>query len=139
MTLIRFSILLPVRNGGPYLKVCVQSILEQTYPHFELQVLDNASTDDTVPWLTSIKDSRLRLWRAPCALSIEESWARIKDVPKQEFMTTIGHDDLFDPHYLEVTKVLHRETSRCLFLSDWFPVHQRRGKDYPLLPAGSRA
>ena len=106
MAQIRFSILLPVRNGGPYQKVCVQSILEQTYPHFELHVLDNASTDDTVPWLTSIKDSRLRLWRTPCALSIEESWTRIKDVPKQEFMTTIGHDDLFDPHYLEVTKVL---------------------------------
>jgi len=88
------------------MKVCVQSILEQTYPHFELHILDNASTDDTVPWLTSLKDSRLRLWRAPHALSIEANWARIKDVPRQEFMTTLGHDDLFDPHFLEITKAL---------------------------------
>ena len=106
IALIRFSILLPVRNGGPYLKICVQSILEQTYPHFELHVLDNASTDDTVPWLKSLKDSRLRLWRAPRALSIEGSWARIKDVPKQEFMTFLGHDDVFDPHFLEVIQAL---------------------------------
>lgn len=116
MALPRFSILLPVRNGGHYLKVCVQSILEQSYPHFELHVLDNASTDDTVPWLTSMKDSRLRLWRAPHALSIEDSWARIKDVPKQEFMTTIGHDDLFDPHFLEVTKaVIERHPDASLY------------------------
>jgi glycosyltransferase involved in cell wall biosynthesis len=106
MAMPTFSIILPVRNGGSYLKVCVQSILEQTYPHFDLHVLDNASTDDTVPWLTSMKDPRLRLWRAPHALSIEDSWTRIKDVPKQEFMTTIGHDDLFDPHFLQVTKAL---------------------------------
>lgn len=104
--MIRFSILLPVRNGGSYLKVCVQSILEQTYPHFELHVLDNASTDDTVPWITSLKDSRLHLWRAPRALSIEDSWARIKDIPKQEFMTFLGHDDIFDPNFLEVIKAL---------------------------------
>ena len=106
MTMIRFSILLPVRNGGHYVKICVQSILDQTYPHFDLHVLDNASTDDTVPWLTSLKDSRLRLWRAPRALSREESWARIKDVQKQEFMTFLGHDDVFDPYFLEVIKTL---------------------------------
>jgi len=103
---IYFSIFLPVRNGGSYLKACVQSILKQTYPNFELYVLDNASIDDTVPWLASLKDSRLHIRRSSCVLSIEDSWARIKDMPKQEFMTFLGHDDLFDPHYLEIIRAL---------------------------------
>jgi hypothetical protein len=34
-------------------------------------------------------------------LSIEENWARIREVPKGEFMTMIGHDDILFPHYLE--------------------------------------
>jgi glycosyltransferase involved in cell wall biosynthesis len=106
MSLIRFSILLPVRNGGSFIKECVQSILEQTYPHFELHIFDNASTDDTVPWLTKLKDNRIRLWKAPRPLSIEDSWARLKDVSKQEYMTFLGHDDIFDPRFLEIIKCL---------------------------------
>ena len=102
----RFSIFLPVRNGWPYVQECVESILQQTYPHFELHVLDNQSTDSTMPWLKSLTDSRIRLSTSSSALSIEDSWARIKDIEKQEFMTLIGHDDILDPGFLAATNAL---------------------------------
>ena len=98
--LSKFSVLLPVRNGWPYVKECVESILAQSYPHFDLLVLDNQSTDQTVEWLRSLRDDRIRIHTSPSSLSIVESWARVKDVPKQEFMTMIGHDDKFDPDFL---------------------------------------
>ncbi len=102
----RFTVLLPVRNGWPYVKSCVESILAQTYPHFELHVLDNQSTDETVPWLESVQDERLRISSSARSLSIGESWGRLKEVEKEEFMTVIGHDDLFDPEFLEIGKAL---------------------------------
>ena len=71
----------------------MESILSQTYPHFELLVLDNQSTDNTVPWLKSLADPRIRLQTSASSLSMVDSWARITSVPKQEFMTIIGHDD----------------------------------------------
>lgn len=104
--MIRFSIILPVRNGFPYVKECVHSILRQTYPHLELVVLDNQSKDDTVAWITSLNDPRIRLLKADRPLSIEGSWARIKSIPKQEYMTMIGHDDRFDPTFLDIIKDL---------------------------------
>lgn len=96
----RISIVLPVRNGWPYVKECVESVLAQTYPHFDFIVLDNQSTDNTVPWLKTLTDGRIRLLRSQAPLSIVESWARVKDVEKQEYMTLIGHDDTFDPDFL---------------------------------------
>jgi hypothetical protein len=102
----KFSIFLPVRNGWPYVQECVESILRQTYPHFELNVLDNQSSDSTMPWLKSLADIRVRLWSSSSALSIEDSWARIKGVEKHEFMTLIGHDDTLDPGFLAATKAL---------------------------------
>ena len=102
----KFSIFLPVRNGWPYVQECVESILQQTYPHFELNVLDNQSSDNTMPWLKSLSDSRVRLYTSSSVLSIEDSWARIKGVDKQEFMTLIGHDDILDPGFLAATKTL---------------------------------
>lgn len=111
-----FSVFLPVRNGWPYVQECVDSILRQTYPHLELTVLDNQSTDDTVPWLRSLKDPRIRLLSSAASLSIEESWARINTVEKKEFMTLIGHDDLFDPEFLAITKdLIDRHPSASLY------------------------
>ncbi len=104
--LTKFSVLLPVRNGWPYVKECVDSILAQTYPHFDLIVLDNQSTDNTLEWLRSLRDERVRIHTSSSSLSIVDSWARVKDVPKQEFMTIIGHDDLLDPEYLATIKRL---------------------------------
>lgn len=95
-----FSVILPVRNGWPYVRECVESILAQTYPDFELIVLDNQSTDNTVPWLRSLADSRIRLHYSPSALSIVDSWARAVAVEKREYMTLIGHDDALDPDFL---------------------------------------
>jgi glycosyltransferase involved in cell wall biosynthesis len=115
---IQFSICLPVRNGWPYVRECVDSILRQTYPHFELHVLDNQSTDNTMHWLTTLRDPRVRIWRSPKSLSIVDSWARISTIEKKEFMTLIGHDDILDPGFLSaVKKLINRNPDAGLYLT----------------------
>jgi glycosyltransferase involved in cell wall biosynthesis len=108
--LTRFSVILPVRNGWPYVQECVESVLTQTYPHLELIVLDNQSADNTVPWLKSQSDSRIRLYHSMAPLSIVDSWARAVGVEKHEYMTLIGHDDRLDPGFLDAIK---RLIDRC--------------------------
>ncbi len=44
----RVSVLLAVHNGAPFVASAIQSVIEQTYPHWELIVVSNGSTDDTV-------------------------------------------------------------------------------------------
>ena len=43
----KISVVIPVYNGGEYLKKCLQSIKEQTLPAYEIIVVNNNSTDDT--------------------------------------------------------------------------------------------
>lgn len=97
----QFSIILPVRNGGNYVKECVHSILAQTYPHFNLIVLDNCSDDGTIEWIESLKNDKIVVNPSDKPLGIVRNWARIKDVEKNEFITLIGHDDLLHTFYLE--------------------------------------
>src|SRR6266702_945692 len=96
----KYSIILPVRNGGEYVKLLLANILQQTLPDFELQVLDNCSTDGTREYIQSLNDNRIKIYPADKPLSIEENWARITTIPKNEFITLIGHDDLLDTNYL---------------------------------------
>ena len=100
----KFTIFLPVKNGGNYLHLCVQSILTQSYPHFELVILENKSTDGSQEWLQALvqKDSRVKVIASNESLSIEDNWKRILTNTKNEFMTMIGHDDLLDRDFLEV-------------------------------------
>lgn len=97
----KFSIILPVRNGGHYVKECVASIFSQTRNDFSLEVLDNCSTDGTLEWIQSLNDDRITCHPADKPLTIEENWNRILSIPKNEFITLIGHDDLLHPHYLQ--------------------------------------
>lgn len=57
----KVSVLLPVRNGMPWLPSAVDSILRQTFHDFELIALEDGSTDQTAEWLTTVRDSRLRV------------------------------------------------------------------------------
>jgi glycosyltransferase involved in cell wall biosynthesis len=105
----KFSIILPVRNGGNYVKECIHSILNQQHNDFNLVVLDNCSTDGTTEYVRSLNDPRILLIPSDRPLSIEENWARIIKVPKNEFITLIGHDDILAPDYLEVMEGMIRQ------------------------------
>src|SRR6266498_4274334 len=98
----KYSIILPVHNGGEYVKECVSSILSQTLGDFDLQVLENYSSDGTLEWIRSLSDERIKVFPSEKPLSIEENWARIKSIQKNEFITLIGHDDLLSKNYLKV-------------------------------------
>ena len=104
----QYTIIIPSYNGGEYLKQCVRSVSSQTYTDFELAVLDNCSQDDTAQWLSSLNDERIKVYTSSKFLSIEENWARALEIPKNEFITLLGHDDLLDPNYLEVMDELIR-------------------------------
>jgi chlorobactene glucosyltransferase len=55
------SILVPVRNEETSIHACVQSLLEQDYPAFEVIVLDDQSSDATPAILEQILNSQPRL------------------------------------------------------------------------------
>ena len=59
-----------VHNGGRFLGEQVESILAQLQDDDELVVIDDASSDDSVAWLESIGDARIRLHRNPSNVGI---------------------------------------------------------------------
>lgn len=98
--MLKYSIILPVRNGGEYVKECIHNLLSQSLDNYNIIILDNGSTDGTAEWIQSLGSGKIIYYPSGKDLSIEQNWARIKDVPKNEFMTMIGHDDLLHPDYL---------------------------------------
>ncbi|QKG55507.1 glycosyltransferase family 2 protein [Hymenobacter sp. BRD128] len=59
----KVSVVLPVYNVAAHIRGTIESLLRQTYPDFELLILDDCSTDDTVAQIQQLADPRLRLIR----------------------------------------------------------------------------
>ena len=55
------SIIIPTYNHGLFLKKCLQSVLDQTFTHWEAIVVNNFSEDNTIEIVDSFNDSRIHL------------------------------------------------------------------------------
>ncbi|MBU1043320.1 MAG: glycosyltransferase family 2 protein [Candidatus Omnitrophica bacterium] len=57
----KVSVCIPVYNGADTILETINSILNQTFADFELLIVDNFSTDDTVSKVKTIKDDRIKI------------------------------------------------------------------------------
>lgn len=58
---ISISVCMPVYNASQYICECIESILSQSFTDFELLIVDDGSTDDSVNIIRSYSDTRIRL------------------------------------------------------------------------------
>jgi glycosyltransferase involved in cell wall biosynthesis len=57
------SVVTPVYNGAEFLRECIDSVLAQTYPHWDLTIVNNCSTDETLKIAEeyAARDPRIRV------------------------------------------------------------------------------
>ncbi len=130
-----FSIVIPVRNGGKYISAAVESILNQTYRHFNVVVLENCSTDDTVLIITAFGDPRISIFPAPAPLSIEDNWRRILDLDLSEYLTILSYDDLLYPGFLqEIADLIDAQPRASLYCAHFHLIDERGNVIRPCKP-----
>ncbi|MEQ8927042.1 MAG: glycosyltransferase [Fulvivirga sp.] len=59
------TVVLPVYNAGKTIRKAISSILNQTFKEFELIIINDGSTDDTLSAIRSFNDDRIRLYSTP--------------------------------------------------------------------------
>ena len=106
----KVSVLLPVYNSisriesDTIFSMMLDSILQQTHINFELIILDNQSTDNTVKLCKEKceSDKRVTIIVDNNKCSPEEAMNKLTPMATGEFITTLSDDDLLDKTYLEV-------------------------------------
>lgn len=106
-----FLIFLPVRNGDRYVREAVDAVVAQTDPDWRLVVLENGSTDGTMAKLRRYTDRRIEIVPAEETLDIVGNWQRIgvwleREAPGDALVTMTGHDDRFDPAFVETVRAM---------------------------------
>ena len=94
------SILVNNYNYGAYVVDAVRSALDQTYPHIEVIVIDDGSTDDSMARLAEIDDPRLLVVgqsNAGQGAAYNAGWR----LASGQHMLFLDSDDLLDPQVIE--------------------------------------
>ena len=94
------SVLIPVYNSRKTIRETIDSVLGQTFPEFELLLMDDGSTDDSAEIIQSYTDSRIRY--IPCSHHFVETLNRGIDTAQGKYIALLDHDDLMLPHRLKV-------------------------------------
>ncbi|MCY7485298.1 glycosyltransferase [Paenibacillus alvei] len=96
------SVVLPVYNGEDYLSSAIESILQQTYRHFELIIINDGSTDNTSNILNEYeqRDSRITVIHQENS-KIPKTLSRGFRMAKGEFYTWTSADNILHKSFLE--------------------------------------
>src|SRR3990167_4955702 len=107
---MKYSILLPTRNGGLFLENCIHSILNQDYSDFELVISDNANTDNTPDVIQKFKDNPcVKQIRNEAVVSVTENWNNAYHASSGDYILMMGDDDYLLPHYFQrIASILAR-------------------------------
>ena len=95
------SIIMAAKDTAPYIKDCLDSILNQTYPHWELIAINDNSTDETPEILKSYseKDHRIRVFpseRRKLIPTLKEGYRHVKGtlINRMDSDDRMPHDKL---------------------------------------------
>jgi len=112
------SVVIPVYNSWSYISDCVDSVLAQTYQHFEIILIDDGSTDRSLDILTSYqKNDKVTL------LQIENSGQSVArnlgvEHARGKYLIFIDSDDCWYKNALEVTVSLAEKMQLDMILFD---------------------
>ena len=97
----KVSVIMAVYNGQDYLKESIDSILNQTYPHFEFIIVNDGSRDDTAKILDNITDPRVKVYHLAenHGVSYARNFAAAK--AKYEWIVLQDDDDISLPGRIE--------------------------------------
>lgn len=94
------SIIMPTHNAGRYIGQAIESVLAQTYTHWELLIIDDASSDNTELIVRAYPDPRIRykkVERIGHPAGVRNAGLRLA---QGEFIAFLDSDDLYYPQTL---------------------------------------
>ena len=117
------SIITPTHNTPiEFLKKCVESVISQSYPNWELCLIDDASTNPEVRRVLedySLKDKRIKTHFRKTNGHISASTNDGLKMAAGEFVALLDHDDVLWPNALfEVVSLINKHSDADIIYSD---------------------
>jgi glycosyltransferase involved in cell wall biosynthesis len=121
-----FSIILPVYNGQRFISETVHSVIQQTFTNWELIIINDGSTDDTVSIIERFREDERRITLVHQSNKKQPSARNAGyKIAKGEWVAFIDADDIWLPEKLDVQYQYIKGNGKVdVFFSDGYTKFQ---------------
>lgn len=100
-----FSIIIPLYNKADYIAETLKSVLNQTYCDYEVIVVNDSSTDNSLEVASSFQDERIHIYtKENEGVSAARNYGIMH--AKYDYIAFLDADDIWESDYLECQKKL---------------------------------
>lgn len=124
------SIVMPAYNVGAYISDTINSILAQTYKNWELLIVDDCSTDNTVEVINSFNDSRIRLYSNETNSGAAVSRNYALRLAEGKWVAFLDGDDIWDSRKLEKQIKFMEDNGYSFTFTDYRICHNGKWLPY---------
>ena len=126
---IKFSILVPIYNSELYLQECIESVLRQTEPGFELVLVDDGSTDSSASMCDEYasSDPRITVLHKPNQGLLLARRDAIK-IAKGSHITFLDSDDTVLPTFLADAKEIIETEDPDIIAFDFYSEEDEKAQ-----------
>jgi glycosyltransferase involved in cell wall biosynthesis len=122
------TVLMPVRNGEPFVRDAIASILAQTWTGYEFVIVDDGSTDGTPGAIASFADPRIRVITNRSPEGLPRALNRGLAAARAPLVARHDGDDLAHPARLETQITFLRNNPEVVLLGTQVRVVDERGR-----------
>ncbi len=95
------SVVVPAHNAEPFVGELLLSLLSQSYPHFEVLVFDDGSTDATSRIVSQhSSDKRIRLYGSRDNIGVNKATSNLLSQVRGDYWAHPGADDLLESDFI---------------------------------------
>ena len=135
-----FNVVVPVFNAEKYIERCLNSILKQSYKKFQVQVVDDCSSDSSYEIASSIcnENKNFKIFRNPRRIGALHNIFNLLNRSIKEPSNTVdliidGDDCLYSGDVLNILKEKYLQTNCLITYGSHISSNGVQGKKYPLL------
>lgn len=102
------SLIIPVYNGEKYIQRCLDRLKKEKYPHLEIIVVNDGSTDNTEKILQSLKDNKIRIISKENG-GVSSARNAALDIASGDMIMFLDCDDILQENAIEKAVLLMNE------------------------------
>lgn len=115
--MISFSVIMPTYNQAGFIRNAIRSLFAQTYPNWELIIINDGCTDNTEEFISDyLKDERVTYLKNEHNEGIGFSINRALDIAKYDYIAYLPSDDFYYRNHLEVISEKFEEYENAILV-----------------------
>ena len=124
------SIITPNYNAGKFIAETIESVINQTYTNWELIIVDDCSTDDSLAIINEFikKEDRIKLIKLSKNSGPAVARNNGIEVAKGEYMAFLDSDDRWFSNKLEVQLNVMQKHNYALTFTSYYSVNEQKEK-----------